>query len=100
MPMKTNKIFTMLLMLLTNIGLSHAQEIKSITMTFNEKDFVFTYNNTNELTIHGDSLTTIFKSEESSPGLPYIPINVLVPPNSSFTGVTSTTTKQILKNTP
>ena len=37
MPMKTNKIFTMLLMLLTNIGLSHAQEIKSITMTFNEK---------------------------------------------------------------
>ena len=97
MPMKTNKIFTMLLMLLTNIGLSHAQEIKSITMTFNEKDFVFTYNNTNELTIHGDSLTTIFKSEESSPGLPYIPINVLVPSNSSFTGVTSTTTKQILK---
>lgn len=92
------KFFLSIIISLTlPVCLLNAQNSKSITITFNENDFSYSYNDYDELTINYGTQLAIFKENTSAPCLPFIPINVLVPSGSKFSDVVSIENKKLLK---
>lgn len=91
-------ILIVLVVLFVPIGIINAQETKKITLSFSETDFPLHYNEDGSVSVtNTGGKTAVFKEDESLPGLPYVPINVLVPPNASFSNVKCTFTKQLIK---
>lgn len=75
----------------------NAQNTKRITLSYNEADFTLSSYADNETTIDVGSLTAMFKPDSTSPGLPFIPVNVLIPSNSDYSDFSSTVQKRLLK---
>ena len=92
------RILIVLVVLCVPIGIINAQETKKITLSFSETDFPLHYNEDGSVSVtNTGGKTAIFKEDESLPGLPYVPINVLVPPNAAFSNVECTFTKRRIK---
>lgn len=74
-----------------------SQETKEVVVSFNINDFNLTYNEYNEITIETGTQTAIFKPDESSPGLPFVPVNVLIPSDCTYSNIIPNFNKRLIK---
>lgn len=59
-------------------------------------DFNLVYNEYNELIIETGTQPAIFKSDELAPGLPFVPVNILVPSNCAYSNAVPKFNKRLL----
>ncbi len=92
--MKDILLIVLLVLLLQPLG---AQKIKKINVSFDENDFLLSFNDNKDICILSNKYILNFCSDKTEPGLPYVPINILVPSNWSYLGVSADQNKKILK---
>lgn len=73
-----------------------SQEVKEVVVSFNMNDFNLVYNEYNELIIETGTQPAIFKSDELAPGLPFVPVNILVPSNCAYSNAVPKFNKRLL----
>ena len=87
------KQFITFIALFIGLHCANAQCNYKVSLSYNEKDFSFSAGNDGALLIESDKYTSSFKEDDSEPGLPLIPANVLIPKGSTYTGFSIESTK-------
>ena len=82
--------------LLTVIA-SATAETKTYHIQFNEKDFMFSYNENNELIIETTDLSS-FYLETNKPGIPFFSVNIATSPNNEYESSSFTYSSRLLKS--
>lgn len=69
----------------------HGQGIKkTITLTFNENDFVYQQSTEGRLTLYSKSGKSFYSDDSNSPAIPYFTYNVLIGPQQTCSGINAT----------
>jgi hypothetical protein len=72
---------------------------KTITKTFSEEDFILTHNSAGALEITSNIHDISYEEDANEPGLPLVPVNVLIPSGTSFREVNiSKNTRLLIEN--
>lgn len=72
------------LILLLSAHASHGQTVKTINLSYSEKDFSFIYNNNHQLKIDAYNFVSYFQEDTLAPALPYICYNILIGGNQEY----------------
>ena len=78
------KLYILLIIFQIPLHLVHATEVKTISITYDYSDFIMAYNNSGALVIDSHKHSISYKEKSDEPGIPFIPLNVLIPNNSSY----------------
>lgn len=87
-----NILFTLLGMMLATSSL-RGQTTKTVTLSFSTSDFQQQVRD-NTMYISSDSLNVWYDDNTSEPALPYVRVNVLIPPDREYRSVSYTSTVQ------
>lgn len=91
------KIFNLIMMLLVPLQMCFAQNIKNVSVTFDISDFTLHADSNGVLDIISDKQVASYDEDISEPGLPLIPVNVLIPEGKSFASLTVSTSKSLVR---
>lgn len=91
------KIFNLIMFLLVPLQVCLAENVKKINVTFDRNDFTLSMNSSGLLDIVSNKQVASYGEDVSEPRLPLIPVNVLIPEGSSFSGLTVTTSKKLVR---
>lgn len=91
------KVFNFIVMLLVPLQMCLAGNVKKISVTFNKNDFTLTMNSSGLLDIISNKHVASYGEETSEPGLPLIPVNVLIPEGNSFASLTVSSNKSLIR---
>lgn len=91
------RIFSIAVMLLISLQICTADSIKRISVTFDKNDFTLSKNAMGLLEVISNKQLASYGEDLSEPGLPLIPVNVLIPKGASFSGLTVTTSKSLVQ---
>lgn len=84
-------------MLFVPLQMCLAGNVKKVSVTFNKNDFTLSMNSNDLLDIMSNKQVASYGEDVSEPGLPFIPVNVLVPEGSSFAGLTVSVSKSLIR---
>ncbi len=91
------KVFNFIVMLLVPLQMCLAGNVKKISVTFNKNDFTLSMNSSGLLDIISNKHVASYGEETSEPGLPLIPVNVLIPEGNSFASLTVSSKKVLFE---
>lgn len=91
------KVFNFIVMLLVPLQMCLAGNVKKISVTFNKNDFTLTMNSSGLLDIISNKHVASYGEETSEPGLPLVPVNVLIPEGNSFASLTVSSNKSLIR---
>lgn len=91
------KVFNFIVMLLVPLQMCLAGNVKKISVTFNKNDFTLSMNSSGLLDIISNKHVASYGEETSEPGLPLIPVNVLIPEGNSFASLTVSSNKSLIR---
>lgn len=92
-----NKLLNLIVMLLVPLQMCLAGNVKKISVTFNKNDFTLSMNSRGLLDIISNKQVASYGEDISEPGLPLIPVNVLIPEGKSFAGLTVLASKSLIR---
>lgn len=72
-----------------------AQETKTFSVNFNESDFNLNTDDNDNIIISSSKRLTAYSEDTSTPGLPYIPMNILIGSNQNYKNLTFSIDKKI-----
>lgn len=84
-------------MLLVPLQMCLAGNVKKISVTFNKNDFTLSMNSNGLLDIISNKQVASYGEDVSEPGLPLIPVNVLIPDGSTFAGLNVSASKSLIR---
>lgn len=85
-------------MLIVLLQMSHAENIKTIKVAFNIRDFTLSVDSSNGLLdIYSNKQVASYSENTSEPGLPLIPIHVLIPKENAYDGFTVSYSKKLIR---
>lgn len=90
------KIINLIVMLLVPLQMSLADYVKVIDVAFDISDFTISMNSNGLLDVVSNKQIAGYGEYTSEPGIPLIPINVLVPEGSSFSSLSVSTSKRLI----
>lgn len=91
------KVFNFIVMLLVPLQMCLAGNVKKISVSFNKNDFTLSMNSSGLLDIISNKQVASYGEDTSEPGLPLIPVNVLIPEGSSFASLTVSSNKILIR---
>lgn len=91
-----NKIVISLIVLILSLAVVKAEEIKTVSTKFDDKDFVFSYDNSGALEITSYKHNMSYGENLKDPGLPLIPLNVLIQKETAFNSMKVSTESRLL----
>ena len=93
------QLYILLIIFQIPLHIVHATEIKTISVTYDYRDFIMTYNHSGALLIDSHKHSISYKEKKDEPGIPLIPLNVLIPNNSSYNSMNvSANPKLVMKD--
>jgi len=93
-----NKIIFSLLALLVPLQVINAETTKTEVVTFKKSDFTFSRNDGGELVISSKTFNACFDENSGGPGLPLVPVNILIPQNFSYKNLTVDLNETLLED--
>jgi hypothetical protein len=93
-----NKIIFSLLALLVPLQVINAEATKTEVVTFKKSDFTFSRNDGGELVISSKTFNACFDENSGGPGLPLVPVNILIPQNFSYKNLTVDLNETLLED--
>lgn len=91
-----NKFLISLMVLIIPLHMVRAQEVKIVSPSYNSSDFTFSKNATGSLEISSSKHNISYGDNLNEPGLPLIPVNVVIPNGKSFLKLDVTTQEKLL----
>lgn len=91
------KVINLIVMLLVPLQMSLAEHVKVVNVTFGISDFTLSMNSNGLLDVISNKQIAGYGEYTSEPGLPLIPINVLIPEGSAFSGLSVSTSKRLVR---
>ena len=85
--MKSKLLFVLVFVCITtNI---YSQKSKDVNLHYDEQEFIYEFTNFNELSIFSNKYIYSYTNDVNMPALPYIPVNVAVESNYSFSSIST-----------
>lgn len=91
------KAFNLIVMLFLPLQICFAGNVKKVNVTFNKNDFTLSVNSSGLLDITSSKQIVSYGEDVSEPGLPLVPVNVLIPEGSSFVSLTVSASKSLIR---